>query len=506
MTTLGEVLRRQALRAPAREALIFGEHRHTYADFDAEVNRRANALIRLGIRKGDRVALMSTNTDDFAFVVYAAFRIGAIFVPVNPRMAAPEVTYLLDDSGAGAFIYHPSLHEVAARGHAAAAHPPAVFLATAPGDGPADITTLGSEETTDHPDVEVLESDDAEILYTSGTTGKPKGVLLDHHRVLWDGVNVALGCGIRDGHRMLHVAPFYHSAELNLFLLGGVMVGATHIILPAFDPTAVLDAMENERAAVFFGVPTMYQMLLAEPTFGARDLSAWSVGMFGAAPMAPSLIERLVSVLPDVSLYNLCGPTEAGPGGVALGPEDLLRKPGSNGVAFLNTEMRVVDLDDNDVAAGETGEVILRGETMMKEYWNKPEATAETMRGGWVHTGDIARIDEDGYITLVDRMKDMIITGGMNVYSVEVENALAAHPDVLDCAVLGVPNETYGESIVAVVTPREGATLDLETVKAHVRTLLADYKAPHELVIGEVPRNPSGKIVKHELRAKLIAR
>lgn len=506
MTTLGEVLRRQALRVPKRDALVFGERRHTYAEFDAEVNRRAHALLRAGVSKGDRLALMSTNTDDFAFVVYAAFRIGAIFVPVNPRMAAPEVTYLLDDSGATAFVYHPALHEVAAAGHAAAQQPPKVFLATAPDAGRPDIATLAADAPADHPDVEVVESDDAEILYTSGTTGRPKGVLLDHHRVLWDGINVDLGCGIRDGHRILHVAPFYHSAELNLFLLGGVMVSATHVILPAFDPVAVLDAMERERISVFFGVPTMYQMLLAEPTFADRDLSQWTIGMFGAAPMPPSTIERLVEALPGVGLYNLCGPTEAGPGGVSLGPEDLLRKPGSNGVAFLNTEMRVVDGDGNDVAAGDTGEVILRGESAMKEYWNKPEATAETLRGGWVHTGDIARIDEDGYITLVDRMKDMIITGGMNVYSVEVENALAAHPDVLDCAVIGVPNELYGESIVAVVTPRDGAVLDLDTVKAHVRTLLADYKAPHELVIGEVPRNPSGKIVKHELRARLAAR
>ena len=505
MATLGEVLSRQALRVPRREALIFGERRRTYAELHADVNRRANALRRAGVNKGDRLALMSTNTDDFVLVVYAAFRLGAILVPVNPRMAAPEVTYLLDDSGATAFIFDPTLSDVASRAHAAATAPPALFVATNDGSDHGDLTTLAAAETSEDPGVEVLESDDAEILYTSGTTGRPKGVLLDHHRVLWDGINLDLTCGIQDGDRMLHVAPFYHSAELNLFLIGGMMVGATHVVIPAFEPAAVLNAMESERISVFFGVPTMYQFLLANPDFGKRDLSAWRVGMFGAAPMPPSTIERLIEAAPDVRVFNLCGPTEAGPGGVSLGPDDMLRKPGANGVAFLNTEARVVDADGNDVPAGETGEVILRGESVMKEYWNNPDATAETMRDGWLHTGDIARIDDEGYITLVDRMKDMIITGGMNVYSVEVENALAAHPDVLDCAVVGVPHETYGESIVAIVTAREGAHLDLDSVKAHVRTLLADYKAPHKLVIGEVPRNPSGKIVKHELRLRLTS-
>jgi acyl-CoA synthetase (AMP-forming)/AMP-acid ligase II len=261
--------------------------------------------------------------------------------------------------------------------------------------------------------------------------------------------------------------------------------------------------MASEEINVFFGVPTMVQMLLAEPAFASHDLSQWRVGMFGAAPMPQSTIEQLADAVPGARLFNLCGPTEAGPGGISLGPADMQRKPGSNGVAFVNTEARVVDVDGRDAAAGQIGEIVLRGETLMKGYWNRPEATAEAMRDGWLHTGDLARIDADGYMTLVDRMKDMIITGGMNVYSAEIENALAAHPDVLDCAVVGVPHELYGESIVAIVTPRTGVELDLETVRAHVGTLLADYKAPHRLEIGEVPRNPSGKIVKHGLRAAL---
>jgi fatty-acyl-CoA synthase/feruloyl-CoA synthase len=225
--------------------------------------------------------------------------------------------------------------------------------------------------------------------------------------------------------------------------------------------------------------------------------------MFGAAPMAPAVIERLVAALPSVQLYNLCGLTEAGPGGIYLPPRDLLRKPGAGGKAIPNTEARVVDDDGRDVAPGDTGELILRGETIMKRYWNRPDATADALRDGWLYTGDVAAIDAEGYITLVDRKKDMIITGGMNVYSIEVENALLAHPDVLDCAVVSAPHELYGESIVAVVDARPGAELTLDAIRAHCRPLLADYKAPHRLVLAPIPRNPSGKILKYRLREQV---
>jgi acyl-CoA synthetase (AMP-forming)/AMP-acid ligase II len=503
MTTLGEVLFRHARRVPDRLALVSGQARWTYAELDAAVSRAANALAAEGVSKGDRLALMSPNTEGFVVTFYAAMRLGLVVVPVNPRMAAPEVTYLLDDSGARAFVFDPGLAGVAEAAHAAAGEPPPVFLASGPGSERPDLLARAAEQPAGAPEATVTEEDDAEILYTSGTTGRPKGVLLDQHRVVWDGVNINLGVGMADGERMLHVAPLYHSAELNLFLNGGLLVGATHVLQPAFDPGAVLAAMEAERITAYFGVPTMYQFLLEHPDFTRRDLSAWRIGMFGAAPMPPALIERLVAAAPGVRLYNLCGPTEAGPGGVFLGPEHMLSRPGANGWAIVNTEARVVDADDRDVPAGETGEVLLRGESVMKGYWNNPEATAETLRGGWLHTGDVARIDSDGCITLVDRKKDMIITGGMNVYSVEVENALAAHPDVADCAVVGSPHATYGESIVAVVTPREGSEPTLDEIRDHVRGLIADYKAPHRLVLGEVPRNPSGKIVKHELRATL---
>jgi len=511
LVTLSSVLATTARRAPERTALVDGDRRQSYAEFDAAVNRAACVLVAGGMDKGDRLALMSFNTEGFVLTFYAAMRIGVIVVPVNPRMAVPEVTYILDDSGAKALVFDPALAQVAGAARAGAAQPPAIFMATEPvsssstssglpSTGVEDLLTLARSQDDSPSGVVVAEADDAEILYTSGTTGRPKGVLLDQHRVVWDGVNICLATGMCDGERLLHVAPLYHSAELNLFLNGGMLIGATHVLVRNFEPVSVIDTLEREKITSFFGVPTMYQLMLDCPQFTTSDLSSWRIGMFGAAPMPPATIEQLAAAVPAVRLFNLCGPTEAGPGGIFLPPEQMLTKLGANGRALVNTEARVVDAAGVDVSAGATGEVVLRGETIMKEYWHNPEATAEALHDGWLHTGDVGRIDEDGYITLVDRMKDMIITGGMNVYTVEVENALAAHPDIVDAAVVGKPHPLYGESIVAVVTFRPGCEHSLEEIRAHVKTLIADYKAPHELVVGDVPRNPSGKIVKHLLR------
>lgn len=369
MTTLDDALTRNAKRKPRREALIDGDARYTYAELNARVSRAANALLSKGVKKGDRLALMSTNTKEFVITFYAAMRLGLIVAPVNPRMAAPEVTYILDDSGARVFVYDPALAEVAKKGFAASAqHASTLFLGSRAGAGLDDLVTLAAGASDQHPDIALTEQDDAEILYTSGTTGLPKGVLLDQHRVVWDGVNINLACGLRDGDRLLHVAPLYHSAELNLFLNGGMQIGAAHVLLPALDPKVVLEAMEKERVSAFFGVPTMYRFMMNQPDFATRDLSAWRVGMFGAAPMAPADVLRLSKAAPDVILYNLCGPTEAGPGGIAIGGEELRANPSANGWAIVNTEVRVVNTDDEDVAAGETGEIILRGESVMKGY------------------------------------------------------------------------------------------------------------------------------------------
>ena len=505
MPSLAQVLSRTATRVPDRIAVQFGSTSLTYAALERRVNQLARELTDRGLRHGDRLLLLSGNSDAFVIALYAGLRLGAIVVPVNPRSAPPEVDHFVTDSGARLLLFGPEL-VANVRGwqaqHEGAGGIPALALGEAAGFD--DVLTAASAQPDDPLDVEVAEDDDALIIYTSGTTGRPKGALFDQHRILWVGINTALGLGLHEGERMLHVAPLYHSASLDMLLIGGMMYGATHVILPGFDPETVLETIERERSTFFFGVPTMYTFLLRTPSIASRDLSSLRVCMYGAAPMPATTAEALVAALPGASIIQACGQTEGGPGGILLQHDEVLERPSASGrSAVPNTEVRIIDLEGNDVAPGAVGEMIMRGETMMKGYWGKPEATAETVRGGWVHTGDLASVDEDGYITLVDRLKDMIITGGRNVYSAEVESALAGHPAVGDIAVVGRPDEEYGEKVVAVVTPRDGAELTLADLREYGARHLSSYKLPRELVIAEIPRNPSGKILKHRIREKL---
>ncbi len=371
-------------------------------------------------------------------------------------------------------------------------------------DGHQNLFDLVSTSNADVSSVEVFESDDALIAYTSGTTGKPKGAVFDHHRSMWTGVNMIATCGMRVGDRILHVAPLFHAAELCIMVVPATILGAKHVVLNGFDPSQVADTMAAERITMFFGVPTMYQFLLKLPDLASRDLSAWRTGLFGAAPMPSRVVEQLVAALPNVAFMQLCGQTEGGPGGIYSDAAQVKARPDASGRQALPfTEARVVDPEGNDVEPGGTGELVLRGETIMKGYWNKPTETAQALVDGWLHTGDLAKLDSDGYMTLVDRIKDLIITGGHNVYSVEVENALAAHPHIADCAVVARPHPEYGESIIAVVSPVEGATITLDEVKSFCRERISHYKVPHGLVIRDIPRNASGKVLKHVLRTEI---
>lgn len=506
MATLAGQLARSAASYPTKSALVFGETERTYRQLNDEVNQYAHALTDLGVTKGDRVALMSGNSDLFVIAMYAVYRIGGIFVPINPRATAHELRYLMSDSGAKLLLLGDGMIGTA-RGLAdlEPLEQELTLLGLGDVEGLPSLAAQAAGQSTTTPDVEVAEDDDCIILYTSGTTGLAKGALFDHHRMLWVGHSVG-SLGTRGADRHLHVAPLYHCAQLVLFLLNSISVGASNVVLPAFEPKAVADALEKHRISVFLGVPTMYQLLLQLPDLGERDFSAWRLGFFGAAPMPPSAVAKLTATLPAVDFFQLCGQTEGGPTGIYLEPDEVRARPEATGRwPVPNCEVRIVHADGKDVEPGVTGEILYRGETIMKSYWNKPEATAETIRDGWLHSGDLAQVDDDGYITIVDRLKDMIITGGRNVYSVEVENALAAHPDIADLAIVGRPDETFGELIVAIVTPVEGKDITIEGLREFAAEYIADYKLPRELVVREIPRNPSGKILKHVIRKEITA-
>lgn len=538
MLSIGVILERNARRVPDRLALVCDERRYSYREFDNAVNQAAHVLSELGVRRGDCVAIMGANSDTLVIAYYGLLKLGAITVPTNMRLAPPELAYQLEDADVRLILHDPELTPVVnaaidlveSQAAADGRTPPVVkALALEDRENPAAETVAATSATTrtgtgadpavdasaaslrarmegqstDSLGVDVQEDDDAQILYTSGTTGRPKGVLLDHHRIVWTGINAAMGVGLREGDVLLHVAPLYHSAELNLFLMAGTYLAATHVVVRTFDPGRVLQAMSEHRVTAFFGVPTMYQFMLRNENLLQTDLSAWRIGMFGAAPMAPSLVTKLAETLPQLELYNLCGLTEMGPGGVFVGGDELRDHPSAAGRPTLNTEARVVNDNFADVAPGEVGELLLRGETLMKGYWNKPEATADAIRDGWLFTGDLATVDDTGLVYLVDRKKDMILTGGMNVYSVEVENAVITHPAVADCAVVGVPHPDYGETVTAIVSVAPGATLTIEELRDHCKALIADYKVPRILVIAPIPRNASGKILKYQIRQQL---
>jgi fatty-acyl-CoA synthase len=499
--TIGGIALSNARRVGDREAAVVGDARWTWRELNREMAVIAGELDKLGLRKGDRLAILCANSAEFVIATHAASRLGAIVVPVNTRLAPPEVAYILSDSGSAMLAYGAGEAELATR---------AGFLV----DGLA-LVSIGP--SPDHPDLlagrngepvhedRACENDDAYILYTSGTTGKPKGSLMDHHRAVWAAMAQIVSLGLRDGDRYLHLAPMYHSGGMT-FLNATTLLGGTHVVMAKFDAGSVLDTVERESVNWLFGVPTMYQQLLRQADLQSRDLSSWRVGVFGAAPMPAAAVEQLLSTFGHVDFFQQCGQTEAGPTGIYSTMEQVKSRPDSSGhVAQPFVEARVVDRDGNDTPAGQVGELVFRGEAVTKGYWGNPTATAEVIRGGWLHTGDLMEVSADGAMRLVDRLRDVIITGGRNVYSAEVEQAIAEHPDVADVAVIGRPHPEWGSTVVAFITPVEGADLSADMVRQHCRSVIADYKIPREVFFGPVPRNATGKLQKHLLRADATA-
>ncbi|MCU6598983.1 long-chain-fatty-acid--CoA ligase [Peribacillus frigoritolerans] len=504
---IGSTLAKHARCTPEKIAVYFKDKSYTYDRFNREVNRLTHALIREGINKGDKIALMMKNSDMYMIAFLAIMKVGGVAVPVNYRLTPREVAYILDDSDSKIVFFDDEYSEIihqAGQVNSKIATFVSVGNRTEPGQKRLEeiITNIESD-----PSVYINESDDAEILYTSGTTGNPKGVLIDHHRL----IHVAYGAGnnlrLNPQDNLIHLAPLIHAAQLNGFMVPGTFFGCTQVVQESFEPVEVLKAIEHYKISLFFGVPTMYNFLLQVKDKEKYDLSSVNRCGYGASPMPVSLLEKAMEMFNTDQFYNMCGLTEGGPGGIYLTPKDHKTKMGASGKSRFLMEARVVDQQGKDVAPGEeVGELILRGETVMKEYYKKPEATAETLRNGWLYTGDLCIIDEEGFITLVDRRKDMIISGGVNIYSTEVEQVLYMHPDILEAAVIGMPDEVWGEKVTAVFVPKNGKKISEEDIIAFCRTELAGYKIPRMVVESDqLPRNASGKVLKYQLRDEIKA-
>ncbi|OLS35134.1 class I adenylate-forming enzyme family protein [Bacillus sp. MRMR6] len=498
---LFEGLERNARNNADKSAIIFKDRVYTYAEYNAEVNRIANALLAYGVKKGDKIGILMKNSDQFAFTYFGILKAGGVAVPINFRLTSHEISYILNDSDCLIVFADEDLTEVLAKAAEANNN---LKLQVIAGARKLENQMLLSEfrsSSEANPSVGVLESDDAEILYTSGTTGFPKGVVLDHHRVLHVGIGMMIMFKMGPEDQLLHIAPLFHCAQLNLFLIPGTSLGCTQVIHQDFNPVQTLKDIDEYKISLFFGVPTMYNFLLQVPNKEQYDVSSVTRCGYGAAPMPVALIEASMRMFGTDQFFNMCGLTEGGPGGVYLLPDEHKTKLGASGKANHFTDARVVDENGDDVKPGQVGEFIIKGESIMKEYYNKPEETKKALKDGWLYTGDLATIDEDGYLTLVDRKKDMIISGGENVYSTEVEQVLYKHPDILEAAVIGIPHEVWGETVAAIVVPKQGKFIHQEELQQFCRQQLAGYKIPRVIYeLDQLPRNASGKVLKYQLR------
>lgn len=500
MPTIAGTMIQNARRVPDREAIVTAEQTWTWAEVEDWTNGIAAFLRQQGVTKGDRVAMLATNSADYIAAAFGALRLGAIVVPVNTRLAPPEVAHIVEDCAPTLILRSPSMADLVST--ACDAFPEIGVFGL---DAGHEMVDIDQREAIGHFADDVAESDDAFIVYTSGTTGRPKGVVIDHHRAIWAALAQVVSLGLRDGVRYLHLPPLYHSGGV-VFMNATTLLGGTHILVDKFEPGAVLTAIDEFGASAMLGVPTMYHALVNYPGVEHFDLSSWRTGIFGAAPMPAPTIEALLRSFPAVEFFQQCGQTEAGPTGIYSTMSQVRSEPNSSGhLAQPFVEVRVVDDTGRDVEPGDVGEMVLRGDPIMKGYWGNGSATADTIVNGWLHTGDLVEVAPTGAMRLVDRRKDIIISGGRNIYSAEVEQALRTHPAVTDCAVIGIPNEEWGETVVAVVTSVGENPVALAELRSHCVALIADYKVPLGIVHATVPRNAAGKSLKHELRAQVNA-
>lgn len=488
--TIHGILERNARKFPEKDAFITPMNRYTYDDINKKCNQIANFLIEADVGRGDRIAIMSRNNENFFFALFALMKIGAIPMPVNIRLKGNEITVILQNSKASGIFYEVELQQT---------------IDTIDTNllkntfSIQKIVQQSASYSSENLNLPIDSRDVCEILFTSGTTGIPKGVVFNHERILAIASAVSIHFHITNEDKMLTLMPLTHSAPLNTFFMSGLYCGSSHV-LGDFYPSTFLSLMHDEKTTFTFAAPVAYLLSLQNPNLQEYDLSSMRVFAYGGGPLALASYERVKNAFKNENFYQVYGLTEAGPNGILLRPKEHLTKAGSIGkYPTINMELKVVDESGNAVKPFEYGEILLAGDSLMLEYDNNPAETKATIKDGWLYTGDIAYKDEEGYIYIVDRKKDVIISGGVNVYPREIEEVLAKHDAVLESCVIGVPHEEWGETIKAVVVPKGEITED--ELHQFVKANLADYKCPQLYSFVEaLPRNASGKILKQEVK------
>ncbi|MBS9376030.1 long-chain-fatty-acid--CoA ligase [Rhodococcus sp. B50] len=502
---------RHAHTKPSTPAMRFGGLTTSWSELADRTTRLGHALSELGVGSGDRVLVLLKNRPEFIETVIAVNRIGAIAVPVNFRLAADEVEYIIRDSGGNVIVTEGGLIDVTDAACAGIPLPPIKIVCSHPEQMALPLVSydelLATTPAVEHPWPLRLE-DIALIMYTSGTTGNPKGAMLSYENLLAGTIAVSQIYQLTDEDTIsLITSPLFHIAGVGA-ALPSLILGHTSVIVPtgAFDVEAFLDTLEQEAVTTAFLVPTQWQSVCSSTTLSSRDIQL-KVACWGAAPATPALLHRMNDCFPGVSIVSGFGQTEMSPNTVVLRGQDAVRKLGSVGKPLPHVMVRVVDAEMNDVPAGQVGEIVYRGPSTMAGYWNKPDATEEAFHGGWFHSGDLVRVDEDGFIYVVDRLKDMIISGGENIYCAEVENVIAGHPQVQDVALVAKKHDHWGETPVAVIlaaNPEDPPSA--ADIIEYCQERLASYKKPTAvLIVEELPRNASGKILKSRLRQMINA-
>lgn len=501
---LAAMILRQADLSHDRLAFSFEGDAYNYGEFARRARTRAALLRKQGVCLGDRVGFLGFNQPAFFETMIAANALGAVFVPLNFRLTGEELAFIIGDAGIHSLIVDPELAEVISSVRdRLPCH--AYFSSAHAIDGYPAIAELADTMESLEDTVPLGAHDTLLIMYTSGTTGLPKGAMLTHGNFVWNNFNASLAFGNTRDDVMMSAAPLFHIGGLNTGVVSSLQLGNPIIMTRHFDPGLTLELIEKHRVTHMFGAPAMFLFMSQHPNFASTDLSSINFFMVGGAPVPEPLIHLYGER--GVRFCQGYGLTETAPFSAFLGPDKALSKIGSAGLPPVLSDVRIVNADNKPLAANERGEICLRGPNIMKGYWNRPEATAEAIDSeGWFHSGDIGYLDEEGFLYICDRVKDMVISGGENVYPAEVESVLFAHEAIAEVAIIGLPDEKWGEAVTAVVALNEGETLTLQALREFASDKLAKYKLPIRLhLIDALPRNPAGKILKFKLREDLQA-
>lgn len=495
-STVADIIARSAGRFATQTAVEFSDRAWSYADLDAAVTAVAREFLALGAAKGDRIAAYGKNSDLYLILFLACARAGLIHVPVNFQLTGDELDYILANSGAEIVFADDDLIEAVNATPSGAAGQVRTLSSLLGPASASDIDPAASGE------FDVTDADIAQLLYTSGTTSAPKGAVMTHRALVHEYLSCLTSLDFAGNDRAVHALPLYHSAQMHVFLLPLLAVGAHNIIVPAPVPGDLLALFEERQINSFFAAPTVWVALANRPELETRNLESLRKAYYGASIMPGPVLTKLRERLPELGFYNCFGQSELGPLCTVLRPEEHDDHPGSAGRAVLFVETRVVDAAGDDVAPGELGEILYRSPQLCSGYWDKPEATAEAFDGEWFHSGDLVRMDADGFVEVVDRVKDVINTGGVLVASRQVEDAIFEMPGVAEVAVVGIADEKWIEAISAFVVVRDDAGEIAEAdVIAHVRDRLAGFKVPKRVAfVSELPKNSAGKILKRSLR------